>query len=111
MPAGLDPPAASFQHLRVVQLQSDNRRPSAGSQAVNPPTFADPAKVTGPALPARMEDSDAPPCFRVDGEHTIAFVIVTPRTAATNVLGKIAPRVGTGNNVIDLQGTRQQPQR
>jgi len=111
MPAGDYPMTAGIGQVDGIQVQCDDRRAPGTRKSFDSRAAERPGEMPSPLLLARMKEFDTAPCQRIGGGGSVAFVLVTPRTAVTEIVLVISTATSSRDDVIDLLRSGKQKQR
>ena len=100
--------ASNNHRNRIVELQGDDGRSSAGSHADHASSLGAPAKIVVPALLARVEERHPMAGFRIDESRLSGLEVVAEATCKPKVFVVVLAVCRSGVDVLNLQPTENQ---
>jgi hypothetical protein len=103
MPPCRNPRAADGRGKHVIELESEDRRASAGRSTKNSRSIIAPRKVVRPGLAPRIKERNDRASRRVDGFGLDALGVIAQPAGKIEVLFNSASALCRGNRVLDFQ--------
>jgi hypothetical protein len=103
MPTSFNPFSPHPNGNRVIQIQSDDRRPPANGAANDLRPVLTPSKMARPALCARIEESRATTGEGILGVRLSGFVLIAHPARQPQILFLVTAPFGLGNDMLHFQ--------
>lgn len=103
MPASLNPLTPDHDGDDMIELESDNCCPTAGSPSNDTCSVSTPLEMSGPALASRIEEPCASVCSGITGARPGCLEPVAHPTGEPQIIFRISPATGFWENMVNLQ--------